>query len=271
MHRGAAGADESTGDGAGILLQMPHEFFAAEAERLGFALPAPKQYGVAMLFLPQDADSAAGASRSSPRRSTAKGLKMLGWRDVPYRQPLPGRHGPGGRAGHPAGRLSVAEGREDEDLERRLYVVRKRIERRVRRTLGDAADEFYIPSMSCRTIVYKGMFLAPQLFAYYPDLADRADAHGPGDRPPAVQHQHVSELAAGPAVPHDRPQRRDQHACAATPTGCRATRRRWPARRWATTCRSCSRSCQPGGSDSACFDNAHGTAGPRRPFGARTP
>ena len=64
------------------------------------------------------------------------------------------------------------EGRKDEELERRLYVARKRIERRVLDELGEAADQFYVPSMSCRTIVYKGMFLAPQLFAYYPDLAD---------------------------------------------------------------------------------------------------
>ena len=105
-----------------------------------------------------------------------------------------------GRPSRSSGRRSsAAKGCEDEDLERRLYVVRKRIERRVAETLGAAADEFYVPSMSCRTIVYKGMFLAPQLFAYYPDLADQRVRHGPGHRPPALQHQHVSRVGGWPS------------------------------------------------------------------------
>ena len=123
------------------------------------------------------------------------------------------------------------EGREDEELERRLYVVRKRIERRVTETLGPAADEFYVPSMSCRTIVYKGMFLAPQLFAYYPDLADQRVRTAL-----AIVHQRYStntfpELAAGPAVPHDRPQRRDQHVAGQRQPAAGPREDAWPARR----------------------------------------
>ena len=183
-----------------------------------------------MLFLPQDEELRRRCEQIFAELVDEDGLKLLGWRDVPTDN---GCLGDLARAAEPVIRQAFigGEGLEDEDLERRLYVARKRIERRVAETLGPAADEFYIPSMSCRTIVYKGMFLAPQLFAYYPDLADQRVRTALAHRPPALQHEHVSELAAGPAVPHDRPQRRDQHACGATPTGFRAARRRWPARR----------------------------------------
>ena len=119
------------------------------------------------------------------------GLKVLGWREVPTEN---GCLGELARMAEPVMRQVFigGQGLEDEALERRLYVVRKRIERRVAETLGEAADAFYVPSMSCRTIIYKGMFLAPQLFAYYPDLADARVRTALGHRPPALQHEHVS-------------------------------------------------------------------------------
>ncbi len=172
MHRGAAGADESTGDGAGILLQIPHGYFRIVAGEAGFELPSPKQYGVAMLFLPQNAELRERCRQIFAEQVVEDGLKLLGWRDVPTDNRCLGDLA---RTAEPVIRQAFigGEGREDEELERRLYVVRKRIERRVIETLGAAAGEFYVPSMSCRTVVYKGMFLAPQLFAYYPDLADQ--------------------------------------------------------------------------------------------------
>ncbi len=171
MHRGAAGADESTGDGAGILLQIPHEFFTAELQRLDASLPEPEQYAVAMLFLPQ---------RESVRRRCKQifaavlgkaGLKILAERKVPTDNTCLGDIA---RAAEPVIRQVFVSGSDlwGEGLERRLFAVRKRTEHRVRRELGEAAADFYFPSCSCRTIVYKGMFLAPQLAGYYPDLND---------------------------------------------------------------------------------------------------
>jgi glutamate synthase domain-containing protein 2/glutamate synthase domain-containing protein 1/glutamate synthase domain-containing protein 3 len=171
MHRGAAGADESTGDGAGILMQIPHEFLSAEAARLGFALPLPRRYGVAMIFEPRDAELRRLCEQILLEAAQEEELKPLGWRDVPTSNRSLGEIA---RASEPFIRQLFidGEGRHDLELERRLYVIRKRAERRVRERLGDEASEFYLPSMSCRTIVYKGMFLAPQLFDYYLDLAD---------------------------------------------------------------------------------------------------
>jgi glutamate synthase domain-containing protein 2/glutamate synthase domain-containing protein 1/glutamate synthase domain-containing protein 3 len=171
QHRGAAGADESTGDGAGILMQIPLEFFAEEAARLGTTLPTPRRYGVAMVFLPRN-EEARSRCESILLDGVRQGdLRPLVWRDVPGRNDC---LGPIARESEPVIRqlFISGEGLEDQALERRLLVVRKWIEHRVRRELGEAAEQFYVPSMSCRTIVYKGMFLAPQLFQYYADLAD---------------------------------------------------------------------------------------------------
>ncbi|HEY4761672.1 MAG TPA: glutamate synthase subunit alpha, partial [Thermoguttaceae bacterium] len=171
MHRGAAGADESTGDGAGILFQIPHEFFSRQAKDLGFTLPGLQQYGVAMVFLPRNEELRRRCERILDEKIEDEGLKVLGWREVPTDNSCLGDIA---RNSEPViSQVFISgEGRQDEELERRLYVARKRAERTVEQELGDRAEEFYVPSMSCRTICYKGMFLAPQLFAYYPDLAD---------------------------------------------------------------------------------------------------
>jgi len=171
-HRGAAGADESTGDGAGILLQVPHEFLLAEAHSLGFSLPEPPHYGVAMVFRPREPMLRRRCEAILAETVYDGGLGVLGWREVPTDNRCLGELA---RASEPVvGQLFLdARGLSGEDLERRLFVVRKRVEHRVRKELGAAASDFYICSMSCRTIVYKGMFLAPQLAAYYPDLSDQ--------------------------------------------------------------------------------------------------
>ena len=171
MHRGAAGADDATGDGAGILFQVPHEMFLAEAPRLGFSLPDARQYGVAMVFLPRVAELQERCERALIEGVAGAGLRSLGWRTVPT---LNDCLGDLARAAEPVIRqlFISGEGLQDEELERRLFVARKRAEHEVRRRYGEAAADFYVPSMSCRTVCYKGMFLAPQLFRYYPDLAD---------------------------------------------------------------------------------------------------
>ena len=186
MHRGAAGSDESTGDGAGILFQIPHEFFAEEAQGLGFDLPEPKSYGVAMVFEPRDAGLRARCEGFLSEAIDHYGMKVLGWREVPTSNSCLGDLA---RAAEPVIRQVFigGAGLDSEELECRLYRARKRAENRARERLGEEAEDFYIPSMSCRTIVYKGMFLAPQLFGYYPDLPDRRMASAL-----AVVHQRYS-------------------------------------------------------------------------------
>jgi glutamate synthase (NADPH/NADH) large chain len=172
QHRGASGADETTGDGAGILLQLPHRFFAEEAKRRKIALPAPGQYAVGMLFLPREEKLRQWCESLLGQTIREGGFEVLGWRDVPT---CNRRLGQIARSAEPVIRQVWIDGQglAEEEWERRLFLVRKRAERRIWRELGaQAEDSFYVVSMSCRTITYKGMFLAWQLFDYYPDLAD---------------------------------------------------------------------------------------------------
>ncbi|HET6430086.1 MAG TPA: glutamate synthase large subunit [Phycisphaerae bacterium] len=171
QHRGAAGADESTGDGAGILLQIPHALLAAEVEALGPALPEPDTYGVGMVFLPREPRLAGQCERVLAEAVRHYGMAVLTWRDVPTRNDCLGELA---RAAEPVIRqvFVAGAGLAGEELERKLFLARRRTERLVASRFGDDAEDFYIPSMSCRTICYKGMFFAPQLFAYYPDLSD---------------------------------------------------------------------------------------------------
>jgi len=173
-HRGAKGAEPNTGDGAGILTQLPHAFFAAEAARLGFALPQPGDYGVGMMFLPRDAARRAACEAEFAAIVAGEGQTLLGWRDVPtdnrelgatsrqsepvMRQAFIGRAAP------------LADAADPLDFERQLFVIRRLAEKHIR-CAADGAQVFYIASLSCRTIVYKGMLLAEQTRAYFPDLS----------------------------------------------------------------------------------------------------
>jgi glutamate synthase domain-containing protein 2/glutamate synthase domain-containing protein 1/glutamate synthase domain-containing protein 3 len=162
-HRGAEGADADTGDGAGILLQLPHEFLRAEA---GVSLPSPGSYGVAVCFLPQAERPRAEAVELVERAVEAEGQRVLGWRDVPIVARECGRI-----AGSAAPRIAqlfvaAAEDLADRDaFERKLYVIRRVVERAAPAGLA-------IPTFSSRTLVYKGMLSAPQLSRYFPDLRD---------------------------------------------------------------------------------------------------
>jgi glutamate synthase (NADPH) large chain len=179
-HRGARGAEETTGDGAGLLMQLPHEFFMREARRIGFDLPQPGEYGVGMVFLPQEPGQRRECERIVNRIVHEEGQELLGWRTVPTDGSGLGR---GARLREPVVR-QVFVGRVDENLpktdalafERKLYVIRRRAENEVReaRQSGehDVGTLFYFPSFSSRTIVYKGMLLCSQLEEFYPDLRD---------------------------------------------------------------------------------------------------
>jgi len=170
-HRGAAGADETTGDGAGILMQIPHELFAAEAGSLGITLPEAERYAVAMVFGSQDAALRRDCDLRLEQAVVYYGMKVLGWRDVPFDSSCLGDLA---REAEPTVKQLFIDGAglAGEAFERKLFLARKRAERLVREKFGERGEDFYVASMSARTICYKGMFFAHQLFAYYPDLAD---------------------------------------------------------------------------------------------------
>src|SRR5580658_2617119 len=162
-HRGAEGADPSTGDGAGILLQLPDTFFRAVA---GFELPPPGLYGVGMCYLPTDAERRTEVEALIEETIAAEGQRVLGWREVPVDERFVGMTA--GAAAPTIRQVLVgASGQiDDQDaFERKLYVIRRVIER-------EAGRDLAVPSFSSRTIVYKGMLTAPQLPHYFPDLRD---------------------------------------------------------------------------------------------------
>jgi glutamate synthase domain-containing protein 2/glutamate synthase domain-containing protein 1/glutamate synthase domain-containing protein 3 len=170
-HRGAAGADETTGDGAGILFQIPHDFFSAECKKLGFSLPEPSRYGAGMVFGSKEPKITEQCDRIVEDAITHYGMSVLGWREVPVKSGCLGKIA---LTAEPSIKQIFVDGKgfEEEELERRLYLARRRSERCVKESLREDAQDFYVTSLSCRTICYKGMFMAWQLFAYYPDLAD---------------------------------------------------------------------------------------------------
>jgi glutamate synthase domain-containing protein 1 len=162
-HRGAAGADETTGDGAGILFQIPHEYFDTECEKLGFSLPHASQYGVGMVFGSQDAKLRWQCNEIL--EAAIMNYEVLTSNDCLGQIAL---------ASEPSIKQIFVDGAgfEPEQLERQLYLARKQAERLVREKFGDEGQDFYVASLSSRTICYKGMFMAWQLFSYYPDLLD---------------------------------------------------------------------------------------------------
>ena len=174
-HRGAVGSDPLMGDGAGILTQIPHAMFAAEADRLGFALPAPGEYAIGVLFLPQDPIKRAQMETIVSDVIEREGQTILGWRDVPTDNSCLSK-APEITATEPCHRqVFIGRGRnaKDEDaFERRLFIIRKVISARMYISHGGLTSDFYVVSMSCRTMIYKGMFLSYQLGAYYADLSN---------------------------------------------------------------------------------------------------
>ncbi len=171
-HRGACGCDPETGDGAGILIQIPHEFFVRECAALGFSLPDRGEYGVGMMFLPVEPQQRLICEGIVERIAREEGLHVLGWRDTPVLGDTIGRQA---RATQPYIEQVFIRGNSDwtqDELERKLYVVRRRAEAEVEETDIRDREFFYVPSLSSRTIVYKGLLLAPQISDFYKELSD---------------------------------------------------------------------------------------------------
>src|SRR5947208_3957728 len=170
-HRGAVGADPRAGDGAGILVQIPHTFFARKAAEIGFQLPSPGEYAIGALFMPRETAWRNIIKSIVAEQIKAEGLMLLGWRDVPtdncslgvtvkptepkQMQVFIGRNG---------------AAKTEDEFERRLYILRKSISQAIYQRRDRGLAGYYPVSLSCRTVIYKGMFLADQLGKYYPDL-----------------------------------------------------------------------------------------------------
>ena len=254
-HRGAVGADPLAGDGAGMLVQIPHAFLAEECAKLGFTLPEPGDYGVGVFFMPQNDDGFAFIVDLFEKIAAEEGLKVLGWRDVPVDNSC---LSDGVRATEPRHRQVFVERPAELDesaFERRLYLVRKVVSNRRLELEGPSTEGYYPVSASTRTLVYKGMFLAYQLGAYYKDLKDERFVSAL-----ALVHQRFSTNTF-PAWPLAHPYRMVAHngeintlrgnvnwmaarqASVSTPLFGDSISRLWPI-------------SYEGQSDTACFDNA---------------
>jgi glutamate synthase domain-containing protein 2/glutamate synthase domain-containing protein 1/glutamate synthase domain-containing protein 3 len=171
-HRGACGCDPETGDGAGVLIQIPHKFFARVCAKLGFTLPPAGEYGVGMVFLPVEPHARRRTEGIMERIVVEEGLSVRGWRDTPIDGAAIGRVA---RVSQPyIQQIFVARGKgmTEDQLERKLYVVRKRAEAEIAKSDIPEKSFFYVPSLSARTIIYKGLLLAPQIANFYPELKD---------------------------------------------------------------------------------------------------
>ena len=173
-HRGAVGADPLMGDGAGILIQIPDQFFREEMARDGVVLPPEGEYGVGMIFLPKEHASRLACEQELERAVRAEGQIVLGWRDVPVDRGMP--MSPAVRAKEPVIRqIFVGRGHDvmvTDALERKLYVIRKMASHAIQKLQLKHGAEYFVPSMSARTIVYKGLLLCGQVGQYYQDLRD---------------------------------------------------------------------------------------------------
>jgi glutamate synthase (NADPH) large chain len=173
-HRGAVGADKLMGDGAGILIQVPDDFYRAEMAERGIELPPPGEYGVGMIFLPKEHASRLACEQELERAVKAEGQVLLGWRDVPVDASIP--MSPAVRAKEPLIRqIFIGRGHDvivPDALERKLYVIRKTASAAIQALKLTHSREYYVPSMSCRTVIYKGLLLAAQVGQYFKDLAD---------------------------------------------------------------------------------------------------
>ncbi len=173
-HRGAVGADPLCGDGAGILIQVPHEFYRDELAQQDVELPAPGEYGVGMIFLPKEHGSRLACEQELERAVRAEGQVVLGWRDVPVETRMP--MSPFVKGKEPVIRqIFIGRGLDvmvTDAFERKLYVIRKMASHAIQALKLKHGKEYFVPSMSARTVVYKGLLLADQVGVYYKDLND---------------------------------------------------------------------------------------------------
>ncbi len=173
-HRGAVGADKLMGDGAGILIQLPDALYREEMSAQGVTLPPPGEYGVGMIFLPKEHASRLACEEELERAIKAEGQVLLGWRDVPVNRDMP--MSPNVRLKEPIlKQLFIGRGNDvivQDALERKLYVIRKTASAAIQNLQLKHSKEYYVPSMSSRTVIYKGLLLADQVATYYLDLQD---------------------------------------------------------------------------------------------------
>ena len=173
-HRGAVGADKLMGDGAGILIQLPDALYREEMAKIGVELPPPGEYGVGMVFLPKEHASRLACEQELERAIKTEGQVLLGWRDVPVDKDMP--MSPAVRMKEPILRqVFIGRGNDvivQDALERKLYVIRKTASAHIQALKLKHSKEYYVPSMSSRTVVYKGLLLADQVGTYYLDLKD---------------------------------------------------------------------------------------------------
>ena len=173
-HRGAVGADKLMGDGAGILIQLPDALYREEMAKQGVTLPSQGEYGVGMVFLPKEHASRMACEQELERAVKAEGQVLLGWRDVPVNRDMP--MSPTVREKEPVlKQIFIGRGADvivQDALERKLYVIRKTASAAIQNLHLKHSNEYYIPSMSSRTVVYKGLLLADQVGTYFRDLED---------------------------------------------------------------------------------------------------
>ena len=205
-HRGAVDADGKTGDGAGIHIQIPYAFFGEHIRRTGQSVTADK-LAVGMMFLPKKNFGAQESCRAVVEREIVRmGYHIYGWRQVPVRADVIGEIASDSRPEIEQILISCREGIDESRFELELYVIRKRIEKAIR---AQAINDFYICSLSCRSIIYKGLFKAEQLTAFYPDLLDKRFISSY-----AIFHQRFSTNTA-PAWHLAQPFRRNIKTCSA--------------------------------------------------------
>src|SRR5712691_9225803 len=172
-HRGACGCEDNTGDGAGILLQVPHVFLQHARDGIGLQLPRPGQYGVGMIFLPRDREQRHQCERRFEDIVRREGQEVLGWRSVPTDNLYLGETA---KSREPFIRQVFlkrsADLHDDLAFERKLYIIRRQAENAIRYANLPGGDYFYIPSLSYKTLVYKGMLTPRQVTTFYPDLSD---------------------------------------------------------------------------------------------------
>jgi len=172
-HRGAAGADPLTGDGAGILIQLPHRFFQEECQILGIKLPKEENYGVGIIFLPQEESARSACENAVVDLVKKEGQRFLGWRDLPTDNSVLSK---AVRDIEPYIRQAfIGRGKaclDTDAFERKLFVIRKQAHKLVREKELSGEESFYIPTLSARTICFKGMMLAARVASYFKDLTD---------------------------------------------------------------------------------------------------
>ena len=174
-HRGAVGADPKTGDGAGILIQIPHKFLLKECRKIGISLPEPGVYGTGSVFLPPDETRQKFCRDLLEKIIQEEGQELLGWRDVPTEPSVIGK---GARNSMPfVSQVFIKRNKNLKsqiDFERKLYVIRKQIENTIRVSSGQKGFFFYITNLSSRTLCYKGLLMPTQLRDFFPDLQDES-------------------------------------------------------------------------------------------------